>query len=112
MPFIVLKVTACNFKQFYQPNNIISYNITLYALNTFFQNPKFKEKGDTEYSPKLIPNGTNKKKPYYLYETKTGPSNETKTKWQQLTFLENTTKFTKETNLTSKYQKSQYKNIY
>nr|UGV35209.1 MAG: ORF1 [TTV-like mini virus] len=112
MPFIVLKVTACDFDQFYQPKDMLSYNITLYALNTFFQNPKFEEKGETGYSPKLIPDGTNKGKPYYLYGTETGPSNESETKWMNLTFLGNTNIFTRGTSITQNYQKSQWGNIF
>ncbi len=112
MPFIVLKVTACDFDQFYQPKDMISYNITLYSLNTFFQNPKFEEKGDKGYSPKLIPDGTNKGKPYYLYGTDSGPTNESNIKWQDLTFLGNTNIFTRGTNITQNYIKGQWGNIF
>nr|UGV34511.1 MAG: ORF1 [TTV-like mini virus] len=54
IPFIVLHSTACSFDEMYQPENQLSYNLTLTSLNTdYFQNSNFLT---GKYFPKTDPN--------------------------------------------------------
>lgn len=95
-PFIVLKTSACSFDQFYQPDDMLSYNITLYSLSTFFENPRFEEKVADGYSPKIAQGGTLSGQKYYLYGTENGTPNPT---WAELVQLTNTQTFTRGTPL-------------
>ncbi len=72
---------------------MISYNITLHALSTFFENPKFKTAPNTPYSPKHKPNTQTSL--YYLYGTETPKPNHTYMT-TELVALVNTNIFTKE----------------
>nr|UGV36392.1 MAG: ORF1 [TTV-like mini virus] len=88
-PLIVLHTSACDLQQFYQPDDQISYNITLYSLNTFFENSAW------EYE---VQNGYWAKKPqatqtFYIYGMANGTTGSPK--WKDLIFLANTQKYQK-----------------
>lgn len=94
-PFIVLRISACDFEQFWQPENMLSYNITLVALSTLFENPRFESQGTTGYYPK-ISNTPTPQTHIYLYGTENGaPERDEQLTWSHLTFLGNTQRWTK-----------------
>nr|UGV36676.1 MAG: ORF1 [TTV-like mini virus] len=110
LPFIVLRVSACDFQQFWQPENMLSYNITLTSLSTFFTNPWFESKGTTGYSPKTTNTPTPGTK-LYLYGSENGlPSTMTNIKWQDLVFLGECNRWTKGKKITSNYQVNDWGN--
>nr|UGV35863.1 MAG: ORF1 [TTV-like mini virus] len=92
IPLIVLKTAAMSLNQPWQPEDMVSYNITLHALSTFFENPKFKTEKQTAYSPKTQPQTPTK--PYYLYGTET-PNDKHTYDSNQLIRLTNTNTFTR-----------------
>lgn len=91
-PLIVFKTAACSLNQPWQPQDMISYNITLHALSTFFENPKFKTPPNTPYSPKHKPSTPTTS--YYLYGTETPKANHNYMD-TELTALVNTNTFTR-----------------
>nr|UGV35298.1 MAG: ORF1 [TTV-like mini virus] len=109
MPFIVLKTTAIDFEQFYQPEDQLSYNVTLLALSTLFENPRYEVKvteGQIGYSPKG--SGTTM---IYLYGTEHGAAEQTsQIKWKELVFLGNTTRYTAGKNIHKNYSPNEWGN--
>lgn len=87
-PFIVLTTVACSLDQMFQPEDQLSYNLTLVSLNTeFFQNPKWQNLPETKgYSPKVT--GTYN---IYLFTTENGTT--TQPKWKDLLPLTNTARY-------------------
>lgn len=54
-PLLLITTAACSLEQPYCPENQISYNITLYSLDTnFFQNTNFETFGTQGYIPKQV----------------------------------------------------------
>nr|UGV35300.1 MAG: ORF1 [TTV-like mini virus] len=94
-PFIVLQTSACSLDEMYQPSDQLSYNITLYSLSTFFENPAYEYEVRQGYWPKK-PAAT---QTFYLYGTENGPE-EKDMKWQDLVFLGNTQTYSKGIKLT------------
>lgn len=111
VPLIVLHISACDFEQFWQPEDMISYNITLVTLSNFFENPLFETQDTTGYYAKETttpPSQTQTK--LYLYGTENGKT-ENLLKWQDLIFLGNTQHWQKGKNITStNYDKNSWGN--
>lgn len=87
-PFIVLTTVACSLDEMFQPEDQLSYNLTLISLNTdFFQNPKWQNLPDTKgYAPKVT--GTYN---VYLFTTENGTTQPPK--WKDLLPLTNTARY-------------------
>lgn len=103
IPFIVLKVAATSLDQFYQPENQISYNITLYTLSTFFENPAFEYEPNTGYSPKTA--GTQK---FFLWGLENGTHQPST--YKDVIALALTTKYQKGSLFTTKNDPSKWGN--
>lgn len=90
-PLFILKSSALDLQQFFQPVDQISNNVTLWTLNTdFFQNPSWKYPETTGYLPKQTREG-----PLYLYGTHNGaPDNDSEIRWEHLVYLGETQRYT------------------
>lgn len=93
-PLIVLKTIACSFDQMWQPDDQLSYNITLYALNIdTIQNPQFTNLGGEGYHNKTV--GTQN---FRLF----GSNSENPTQWTDLIPLFQTNRWAEGKKLDSK----------
>lgn len=82
-PLCLITTTACSLEQPYCPENQISYNLTLYSLNTeFFQNPNFETFGTQGYIPKEV-NGEQ----FHIYKLK---QHQSELKWKNIIPIANT----------------------
>lgn len=94
LPLFILKTSATNLDQFYQPDTQISNNITIWSLNTdMYQNPQWHYDDTTGYIPKYTQPPEGGQKPVYIYGTENG-HNEI-TQWTQLVRLAQTKLLTK-----------------
>nr|UGV37245.1 MAG: ORF1 [TTV-like mini virus] len=100
---LLITATAASLEQPYCPENQVSYNYTLYSLNTdFFQNPCFEKYGTRGYEAKTVDG-----KHFYLFAdtvTHSDPSSPIMN-WNQLFPLTNTNNYSHpKTAHTSQYQ--------